>query len=1411
MKPCLCFSIMGLVSLVFVLVVCAPALHAQNTPPGYTHQVFTTDDGLPTNLLTGLVQTPEGYLWIGSQDGLVRYDGTRFTVFNSANTDAFTNNRIFNLWSSSQGDLWVHTGDFSLLHYRDGRFARLDFGGENAYQVWTDTTGSWIATQTRLFRYHEDRLDTVAAGLWDEWITALVRTRDGTLWVVGDEGTVIRFVDGAPRRLPTPGRVSSYHERGLLHEAADGAIWIGAAGALWRFGEGRLIPVPVSPEISLNSVTDLGTDSEGNVLLEHEWGKTLLLAADGTYRELPPTDARFQAHSKRYPGALKCFHGPAGACFMGDRPITQIPLATAAIQDHEGGFWIASIKAGLYYLRPALITAYSEPEGLSGPIVYALTEAADGALWTVNSTDLYRFEGGAFEVAFPFEKGRISTLYTDRAGTTWFLRGGLVYRIEAGRLAPFARDTLPPAWSIYHDAAGAYWFATNTGLYAYQDGRWMTYSDPAGDIRGAYQITGTRDGAVWILPEGNGLRRFHQGRFHSLDTVQGFSFSDVRHLYDDDDFLWVATGGRGLHRLDLRDVGTWDDEALSRVKITSYRARNGLFDEVIHRLVEDDHGRLWMSTNRGIFWVKKDELNAFAEGRLRRVNSVAYDTRDGMRDREANRLGGLKDRHGRLWFSTMGGVVMIEPKQITTAPVPNVVIEQVRAGEEPVYGEAGRLTLAAQQRTFEVEYTAPSFLRPERMRFRYKLDGYDKDWTEVERRSVFYTRVPAGRYRFRVQAANHEGGWNEAGASVQILVQPFFFETWWFYLLCALAGAGLMLSGYRYRIRHLHQRKESLKALVTQRTEELAREKEKVEAAFEESERLYLEATRHYREAEAARVLIATQAEELARLDKAKSRFFANISHEFRTPLTLQIGPLQDILEGRHGPLTPGARDLLNGVLRSSERLLRLVGELLDLARLEAGSLTLNACPGDLAALVEETARAFRPLAAHIRIIFRCETTPLPDVVFDRNKLEKVLVNLLSNAFKFTPAGGQVMVTTQANSGHVSITVTDTGRGIAEDALPLIFERFYHGGEAGSGLQASTGLGLGLAQELVVLHGGRIDVCSTLGQGSTFTVLLPADPAAPLAQPSVVQADDATRAYPTSGDGAPAMGDFNLPVLDSGDGISGHSILDLDSNGLDHHAEIDRTTVLIVEDNAEVRRYVRSILQSQYRVLEARDGKDGLQRAKAALPDLIITDVMMPALDGYGFARALKEDPMTEGIPVIMLTARAGTEDQVEGLETGVDAYLTKPFERAVLEAQVRGLITQRQRLRACYSQAPILEINVPPAPARPSAFEARVREVIALHLRDEGFSVERLAAEVRLSYAQLVRKLRKQAGTTPAALIRTVRVEQAARLLEEGAGNVTEIAYAVGFKSLSHFTRCFREHFKVTPSAYVRSDAQSR
>jgi CheY-like chemotaxis protein len=541
-------------------------------------------------------------------------------------------------------------------------------------------------------------------------------------------------------------------------------------------------------------------------------------------------------------------------------------------------------------------------------------------------------------------------------------------------------------------------------------------------------------------------------------------------------------------------------------------------------------------------------------------------------------------------------------------------------------------------------------------------------------------------------------------------------------------------------------------------------------------------------------------------LNQMRSQLFANLSHEFRTPLTLILGPLKSLLDGRHGALSPEARAQGGLMLRNTQRLLRLINQILDLAKLQAGGVTINRQPVDLVGFVRSATLAFAPLAERngIALIFRSALQNLTLRV-DPEQLEKMVLNLLSNAVKFTGSGGIIDVsvgldphpltpspgTGEGERGSALIVVRDSGVGISAADLPHIFDRFYQADSAATRRYEGTGIGLALVKELVELHGGEIGVVSTPGQGTTFTMRLPLDVAAS-DQPGPAQS-------------AATSAEVIDLVLEppSQDAL----YKDRKEEPEEEHTE-DRTTVLLVDDNPDVRSYVRSVLTDRFHVLEAGDGKAGLALAREDLPDLIVADVMMPELDGLGLAQALKSDPMTDAIPVILLTARAESADQIAGLEAGADAYLVKPFDPGVLTACVTNLLQQRRRLLERFRQGE----SAPPAtvPAAPSGLDLRLRPLVEAHLVDPDFGPEALAEAASLSYHQLYRSLRDELDTTPTRYIRTIRAECAAALLRQGAGSVTEIAYAVGFESLSYFRRAFKERFEVTPSDFLASGTKS-
>jgi DNA-binding response OmpR family regulator/anti-sigma regulatory factor (Ser/Thr protein kinase) len=529
------------------------------------------------------------------------------------------------------------------------------------------------------------------------------------------------------------------------------------------------------------------------------------------------------------------------------------------------------------------------------------------------------------------------------------------------------------------------------------------------------------------------------------------------------------------------------------------------------------------------------------------------------------------------------------------------------------------------------------------------------------------------------------------------------------------------------------------------------------------------------------------EAEKLQEMDRMKSRFFTNISHEFRTPLTLILAPLEGRLHAGRGYAPDPAEDRI--MYRNARRLLQLVNQLLDLAKIESGNARLQAGPGDLVPFVRTLVGAFSSLAESRRIAltFEAGEAALP-TYFDKDKVEKVVSNLLSNAFKFTHEGGNVRVELHAEAagGWAVITVRDSGIGIPADRVGRIFDRFYQVDGSHTREQEGTGIGLALTRELVTLHHGTIEVQSREGEGTLFTVRLPRERAQYRAN-EVIEGAEATDAYEPM---------VHQPLLPEETGETG------DEPRSDTYDQLP--LVLVVEDNADLRHYMREQFGAGYRVLEANDGEAGLQRAIEAVPDLVISDLMMPRMDGFELCRRLKTDQRTSHIPVILLTARAGGDSRVEGLETGADDYLTKPFDPRELRVRVRNLIEGRQKLREQFGRQVTLEPKAIAITSADEKFLTRAVEAVEAHMGNPDFSVERFEEAMTMSKLQLYRKLKALTDQSPSEFIRNLRLKRAAALLAARSGSVAEITYEVGFNNLSYFAKCFRAAYGMSPSEYA-------
>ncbi|MBI3005475.1 MAG: response regulator, partial [Ignavibacteriales bacterium] len=535
------------------------------------------------------------------------------------------------------------------------------------------------------------------------------------------------------------------------------------------------------------------------------------------------------------------------------------------------------------------------------------------------------------------------------------------------------------------------------------------------------------------------------------------------------------------------------------------------------------------------------------------------------------------------------------------------------------------------------------------------------------------------------------------------------------------------------------------------------------------------------------RELERVEAEKLRELDQLKSRFFANISHEFRTPLTLILGPIEKWMEKA---FDEDLQKDLGMMQRNARRLLRLINQLLDISKLEAGSMKLQASPGNIVSFARGIAQSFQSVAANKNINLRTESESEEiELYFDRDKVEKILSNLLSNAFKFTAEGGMVMIEIRNCAESV---VRDTGIGIPEDELPNIFDRFYQVDGSQTRVQEGTGIGLALVKELVEVHHGTINVKSEIGKGTEFKIQLPLG-RAHLKEDEIIQ--------------LPTEDVVKTTALEASVVSEGPSDGTEDEQEFAEHKSI----ILVVEDNIDVRSFIREYLDPSYKVLEARDGDEGVKTAVEAIPDLIISDVMMPKMDGYELCRIVKQDEKTSHIPIILLTAKAGTKNKVEGLETGADDYLVKPFDAKELLVRVRNLIEVRKKLREKFEKSMILKPGEIAVTSMDDAFLKKAMAVVEQHLGDEKFSVERFSNEMNMSRVQLHRKLTALTNQSARDFVRYLRLHRAMDLLKRDAATVAEVAYTVGFSSPAYFTKCFHEQFGFPPSEVKRQPVPNR
>lgn len=1040
----------------FLAAPAAVALDPAKAITQFRQEVWRTSEGLPQSSAEALLQTRDGYLWIGTQEGLARFDGARFVVFDKSNTPELRHNRILTLLEDRVGRLWLGTEGGGLTVLSEGRFRTFGpsdgLASEIVRSLAEDGDGNlWIATDAGLQSRDDSSFVTwgPAEGLPAGPVRAVAVGPTGTLWAGSGQGL---FRRAGPRFVPAGTRDAVQS----LHPAADGSLLVGTTHGVRLLREGRVESLGTAEGLPGEVVNCALQDRRGTVWI-------------GTSGGL----ARFSG------GRVSTFT-PAHGLSNGN--------VLALLEDREGTLWVGTQDGGLNKLSDASFTPWGVREGLSGDVAWAVFVDRDGAVWSGTDSAGVNVRRGESVTTIGTAEGLaapgVQAIWQHPDGSVWLgTRGGGVSVVRGGRVVRTIRaaDGLASdsICAIRGTRDGSVFFGARGGglTRLSPDGTFTRFTEEDGLLNGTvHALHEDRGGNLWVGTNGAGLFRFDGGRFTRFGSAQGLSIGIVNTVHEEEDgTLWVGTYGGGLNR--FRD-------GLFRAVTT----REGLFDDAVFAILPDGQGNLWVSCNRGIYAVSLRELDAVARGDARRVTCRPFGVEDGMRNREcngANQPAGFRGPDGRLHFPTIEGVVTIDPAGLYRNAVPPPVhLEEVLVDGEPRPAQS-YLELPPGVERFEFHYTALSLRVPTRVKFLVRLEGVDREWVDVgTRRTVWYTSLSPGSYTFRVKAANDSGVWNEGDAALTLRLRPRLDQMPFFWLVAGSVALAIAYTGYRFRVARLEVREQELLEVVEERTRSLREEKERTERALAEAER------------ERARAEEASRAAEDA--NRTKSQFLAATSHELRTPLNAILGYSEMLAEEIHERGLEGLGPDVARIHAAGSHLLGLINDILDLSRLEAGKLDLSPESFDLASLVEDVADTMRPLAERNRNRLVVEGIGAAGLVFaDQRRIRQILLNLLGNAVKFTH-DGEVSLRVRRETGpsgeRISLSVADTGIGMTGEQISRLFRAFEQADPQVTRRFGGTGLGLVITRRLARMMGGDVTVSSRPGEGSTFTVDLPVRP-----------------------------------------------------------------------------------------------------------------------------------------------------------------------------------------------------------------------------------------------------------------------------------------------------------------------------
>ncbi|WP_340111333.1 hybrid sensor histidine kinase/response regulator transcription factor [Maribellus mangrovi] len=1365
--------------------------------------------------VSAVIKDKKGFMWFGTTRNLFRYDGYSFKEFkhNLLDTLSLSNQNIHVIFEDSDGDLWIGTEgglnkfcvsstEEKFKHYFP--IPLVEFDGKNVIkEIYEDREGIfWIGTGWYGL-YTFDKTNEVFTELildstierdklerFPYFITSINEDLNGTLWVCTTIGLYKYKRDSKtftsykiqPDNIDHPS-----NEIHTILEDKSNNFWVGTGFGLYKFDKKKEKFQPqFLPEHEglTKSTKDIIFKIE-----EDETGALWIRSSQGIYRYHPKNNVN------------QFWEVPNDNIRLTWDYFTFMKVLLVNSPDF---IWLAAPNKTLYNLKKrsyftCLTNVPDVPPGLKLETTTNILQDRSGTLWIGTQNGLYSYDRKRQKFR-KYHHDRISgnsihNLLEDRNGALWVgtwqkglnklvTNGPDIVDIQYHPIDP----KHPKTNSIYELIEcdnGDMMVSVGTDYFMYRNDTFLIMNDKANfhiiDTCLPAKIPGEVWNPTWYGPS-RWIPPFTEDSNHVISPSLR-----IRYLHDPNDpesiscnriigqliskyfqpaTIWFTTYGGGLNKLITSPIKNSEN---CKVHFKRYLEKDGLPDNLLRCIEEDKNGNLWIGT--------VDGLSMF-DPRTERFKN--YSVNDGLLSNFINCATYLPNENGMMYLGTDKGLVSFYPDSIKeNLNIPPVVItdfklynKSVKPGEDSFLKTpityAQEINLPFDQNFIAFEFAALDFTKPEKNSYKYRLVGLNKDTIYAgNKHYAEYTDLKPGEYTFWVSGSNNDQVWNEKGTSLRISILPPWWRTKLAYAFYTIIIVSLIFTYIRWRTHQLLKEKMVLEKKVNERT---------------------LQIKAHQKEIEAQKIILEEKNKKILEIDRIKSRFFTNVSHEFRTPLSLILAPVEELQEGKSRSGKEYKK--LSLIKRNAYRLLDLINQLLDISKIENGNMKQKLVHGDVLEKLHTISGSFSSLAEAKGINFKIH---LPLVKkqnwFDPDMLEKIVTNLLSNAFKFTPEAGKVVLSAQylsegfnRASQTIEFSVSDTGPGIPADSLDKIFNLFYQTNETVKNETGGTGIGLSLAHDMVSLLHGEIDVKSEPGNGSRFTVRLPL--------------------------GINHLNKNEYVIIDD------KSIKNVESTQLPEE-EISITEekrafqtdneiplILIVDDNRDLRDLIHEHLIN-YRIDEAIDGSAGLKKAFETIPDLIISDVMMPKMDGIELCDQLKNDERTSHIPIIMLTAKADLENKIEGLKTGADDYITKPFKIKELKARVENLIKLRKQLRERFIREVTLkpkDISITPVDER---FLNRAIEIVEHHISYEQFSVGELYTEMGMSRSNFYRKLYALTNQAPSEFIRTIRLKRAAQLLEQNFGNVTEVAYEVGFNHLGYFSKCFKEMFGVVPHKY--------